>query len=134
MSYWIQVEQTETISIEKHLKDAMVISDDTARQVIISSLLIVFKKNIISSNEKVHFAMKSKWRWWYLHFQNEFGSNVPLYTVDATIVEPVFQKLHSYIFDVDNGENYETETDRPAPTSIFVLNLDKVCNVYLFFN
>lgn len=67
-----------------------------------------------------------------LHFQSEFGSNVPLYTVDATVVEPVFQKLYSYIFDVDSDRNFETEMDRPAPTAIFVLNLDKVCNAIFF--
>lgn len=58
--------------------------------------------------------------------ETDFGREVPLFEVDATAVEPVFQKLYSYIFNQDNGENQAAERDRPVPSAIFVVNFDKV--------
>lgn len=58
--------------------------------------------------------------------ESEFGREVPAFDVEATTVEPVFQKLYSYIFDVDNSGHTASEMDRPAPTAIFVVNFDKV--------
>ncbi|CAO2835101.1 unnamed protein product [Amaranthus hypochondriacus] len=58
--------------------------------------------------------------------ETEFGKEVPAFDIEATTVEPVFQQLYSYIFNVD-GTGYPTpENDRPVPTAIFVLNFDKV--------
>lgn len=55
----------------------------------------------------------------------DFGREVPLFEVDATAVEPVFQTLYSYIFDTESG--FPTiEMDRPSPIAIFVVNFDKV--------
>lgn len=51
---------------------------------------------------------------------------MPLFEVDATAVEPIFQKLYSYIFDIDNGGYSAKEMDRPVPTAIFIVNFDKV--------
>ena len=51
---------------------------------------------------------------------------MPLFEVDATAVEPVFQKLYSYIFDIDSGGYSSKEMDRPMPTAIFTVNFDKV--------
>lgn len=51
---------------------------------------------------------------------------MPAFDIEATTVEPVFQQLYTYIFNVD-GTGYPTpEIDRPVPTAIFVLNFDKV--------
>ncbi|XVF66098.1 hypothetical protein PTKIN_Ptkin10aG0007000 [Pterospermum kingtungense] len=58
--------------------------------------------------------------------ESDFGREVPLFEVDATAVEPTFQKLHSYIFDIDNGGYSSKENDRPVPTAIFIVNFDKV--------
>ncbi|KAK9136671.1 hypothetical protein Sjap_007265 [Stephania japonica] len=57
-----------------------------------------------------------------------YGREVPLYEVDATVVEPVFEQLYSFMFDIDGGgfSASEIEMDRPAPTAIFVVNFDKV--------
>ncbi|XWS38926.1 hypothetical protein CRYUN_Cryun18bG0005600 [Craigia yunnanensis] len=56
----------------------------------------------------------------------DFGREVPLFEVDATAVEPIFQKLYSYIFDIDSGRYSSKEMDRPMPTAIFIVNFDKV--------
>ena len=44
---------------------------------------------------------------------------MPLFEVEAATVEPVFHRLYSYIFDLDNN-------DRPVPNAIFLVNFDKV--------
>lgn len=49
-----------------------------------------------------------------------------MFEVEATAVEPVFQKLYSYIFDMDIEGNSVREMDRPAPIAIFIVNFDKV--------
>jgi hypothetical protein len=51
---------------------------------------------------------------------------VPLFEVEATAVEPVFQKLYSYIFDMDSVGSSVTEMDKPVPSAIFIVNFDKV--------
>ncbi|KAJ7980405.1 Transmembrane protein [Quillaja saponaria] len=58
--------------------------------------------------------------------ETEFGREVPAFEVDATAVEPVFQKLYSYIFDIDNEGYSATEMDKPVPIAIFIVNFDKV--------
>ncbi|PRQ39472.1 hypothetical protein RchiOBHm_Chr4g0425571 [Rosa chinensis] len=58
--------------------------------------------------------------------ESEFGREVPLFEVDATVVEPVFQRLYSYIFDTDNSAVSAMELDRQVPSAIFVVNFDKV--------
>lgn len=62
----------------------------------------------------------------YLNLQTEFGREVPLFEVEATDVEPVFQRLYSYIFDMDSVGSSVTEMDRPVPSAIFIVNFDKV--------
>lgn len=62
---------------------------------------------------------------------------MPLFEVEATKVEPVFQKLYSYIFDMENLASSAEEMDRPVPNSIFIVNFDQVwsalCSVYGLF-
>ncbi|KAK1295082.1 hypothetical protein QJS10_CPA16g01682 [Acorus calamus] len=58
--------------------------------------------------------------------ESEYGRELPLYEVEATTVEPMFQTLYSYIFDFEGTGSSATEMDRPLPTVIFVLNFDKV--------
>ncbi|KAK1592577.1 hypothetical protein Q3G72_027299 [Acer saccharum] len=58
--------------------------------------------------------------------ESDFGREVPLFEVDATAVEPTFQKLYSYIFDLDNDGFSAPEMDRPVPNAIFIFNFDKV--------
>ncbi|XP_076960027.1 uncharacterized protein LOC143636270 [Bidens hawaiensis] len=54
----------------------------------------------------------------------DYGREVPAFDVDASVVEPEFQKLYSYLFDYENmGHNAD---DRPMPTAIFIVNFDKV--------
>lgn len=55
-----------------------------------------------------------------------FGREVPLFEVEATAAEPVFQRLYSYIFDTDNMASSAEEMDRPVPNAIFIVNFDKV--------
>ncbi|XP_057809756.1 uncharacterized protein LOC131024251 [Salvia miltiorrhiza] len=56
----------------------------------------------------------------------DFGREVPLFEVEATAVEPEFEKLYSYLFDIENGGHPVEDMDRPRPTAIFVVNFDKV--------
>lgn len=56
----------------------------------------------------------------------EFGREVPLFEVDSMVVEPMFQKLYSYIFDMDNTGASAREMDRPMPIAILIVNFDKV--------
>ncbi|XP_030539845.2 uncharacterized protein LOC115747721 [Rhodamnia argentea] len=58
--------------------------------------------------------------------ESDFGREVPLFEVEATAVEPVFQRLYSYIFDMEDGGLSASEMDRPVPNAIFVVNFDKV--------
>lgn len=58
--------------------------------------------------------------------ETEFGRQLPLFEIDATVVEPIFQKLYSFIFDVESGGYSATEMDRPVPVAIFIVNFDKV--------
>ncbi|XP_027330086.1 uncharacterized protein LOC113846247 [Abrus precatorius] len=58
--------------------------------------------------------------------ETEFGREVPLFEVEATTVEPVFQKLYSYIFDMDVMGSSVMQMDRPVPSAIFIVNFDKV--------
>ncbi|XP_027115880.2 uncharacterized protein [Coffea arabica] len=56
----------------------------------------------------------------------DFGREVSLFEVDATVVEAEFQNLYSFLFDMENGGHSVEEMDRPWPTAIFVVNFDKV--------
>ncbi|KAI4334990.1 hypothetical protein L6164_013680 [Bauhinia variegata] len=56
----------------------------------------------------------------------DFGREVPLFEVEATAVEPVFEMLYSYIFDMDAQGNSVTERDKTVPSAIFIVNFDKV--------
>ncbi|WOL15982.1 hypothetical protein Cni_G24764 [Canna indica] len=58
--------------------------------------------------------------------ESEYGREFPLFEVEATLVEPMFQKLYSFIFDVDSGGYSATEMDRPVPAAIFMVNFDKI--------
>ncbi|CAI0466937.1 unnamed protein product [Linum tenue] len=59
--------------------------------------------------------------------ETDFGREVPLFEVEATAVEAVFQKFYSYIFYTETvGFELNTDPDRPSPASIFVVNFDKV--------
>lgn len=58
--------------------------------------------------------------------ETDFGREVPLFEVEAVTVEPVFHKLYSYIFDLDNSEYSAKDNDRPVPNAIFLVNFDKV--------
>ncbi|XP_058077927.1 uncharacterized protein LOC131226190 [Magnolia sinica] len=58
--------------------------------------------------------------------ESDYGREVPLFEVDAAIVEPIFEKLYSFLFDMDHSGYSATEMDRPVPSVIFVLNFDKV--------
>jgi hypothetical protein len=50
---------------------------------------------------------------------------LPLFEVEATAVESIFQRLYSFIFDMEAGYP-ANEMDRPVPVAIFVVNFDKV--------
>nr|XP_010921441.1 uncharacterized protein LOC105044999 [Elaeis guineensis] len=58
--------------------------------------------------------------------ESEYGRQLPLFEVEATVVEPIFQQLYSFIFDLQSGGYSATEMDRPVPFAIFIVNFDKV--------
>lgn len=49
-----------------------------------------------------------------------------VFEIDATAVEPEFQKLDSYLFYFENIGYSAEEIDRPMSTAIFIMNFDKV--------
>lgn len=51
---------------------------------------------------------------------------MPLFEVDATVVEPIFDRLYYYIFDTEDDGFAAAEMDRPVPNCIFLINFDKV--------
>ncbi|XP_047084329.1 uncharacterized protein LOC124695539 [Lolium rigidum] len=57
--------------------------------------------------------------------ESEYGREFPLFEVEATAVEHIFERLYSFIFDIEPGRS-TTEMDRPVPVAIFVVNFDKV--------
>ncbi|KAL6649814.1 hypothetical protein ACP70R_014038 [Stipagrostis hirtigluma subsp. patula] len=57
--------------------------------------------------------------------ESEYGRELPLFELEATAVEPIFQRLYSFIFDMETGYS-ANEMDRPVPVAIFVVNFDKV--------
>lgn len=61
--------------------------------------------------------------------QSEFGKEVPLFEVEATAIEPTFDRLYSYLFGLP--ADAAPENNRALPNAIFVLNLDKVCELLL---
>lgn len=58
--------------------------------------------------------------------EGDSGREVSAFEVDATAVEPVFQRLYSYLFDMESGRYSGEETDRPVPNAVFIVNFDKV--------
>ncbi|KAG6483974.1 hypothetical protein ZIOFF_060767 [Zingiber officinale] len=58
--------------------------------------------------------------------ESEYGSEFPLFEVEATQVEPIFEQLYSFIFDVGSAEHSATEMGRNVAPAIFIVNFDKV--------
>eukprot|EP00271_Cylindrocystis_brebissonii_P007403 TRINITY_DN20905_c0_g1_i1.p1 TRINITY_DN20905_c0_g1~~TRINITY_DN20905_c0_g1_i1.p1 ORF type:complete len:878 (+),score=185.38 TRINITY_DN20905_c0_g1_i1:86-2719(+) len=53
------------------------------------------------------------------------GTVTRLYDVEATVVEPVVDRLYAYLFGQEATETSEKDLERPAPIALFVFNLDK---------
>lgn len=117
--FLLQVGQPELIALEEAVKGAMTPAG-TAREVtpyayfhfnqaVLFTYFLGLYENLVPFSEQV-----------------DFGREVPLFEVEATAVEPEFEKLYSYLFDLENGGFPVEETDRPRPTAIFVVNFDKV--------
>lgn len=66
-------------------------------------------------------------------FQSEYGSEFPLFEVEATMVEPIFKKLYSFIFDAESAGHSATEMGRNVAPAIFIVNFDKV-QMQLYFS
>ncbi|XP_074572271.1 uncharacterized protein LOC141828706 [Curcuma longa] len=58
--------------------------------------------------------------------ESEYGSEFPLFEVEATLVEPIFKKLYSFIFDAESAGHSATEMGRNVAPAIFIVNFDKV--------
>lgn len=59
--------------------------------------------------------------------QSEFGREVPCFEVEATTMEPTFDRLYSYLFGLPPDASADNDPNKALPTAIFILNLDKVC-------
>nr|ATG70875.1 hypothetical protein [Juniperus microsperma] len=57
--------------------------------------------------------------------QHDYGKEVPLLEVEATTIEPIFQRLYTYLFGVEEDSS-AAEINGPVPNAIFILNFDKV--------
>lgn len=49
------------------------------------------------------------------------------------LVEPTFENLYSFMFDLDGGGFSAPEVDRRLPAAIFLVNFDKVYATNLLF-
>ncbi|KAJ7566052.1 hypothetical protein O6H91_02G086100 [Diphasiastrum complanatum] len=78
--------------------------------------LIALEKDLRNAMKRAEMARK----------QSEFGQEVPLYEIEATSVEPSFQKLYTFLFGFGADTNLATEMNSPVPNAIFILNFDKV--------
>lgn len=58
--------------------------------------------------------------------ESEYGSEFPLFEVEATLVEPIFEQLYSFIFDVESAGHSAAEMGRNVAPAIFIVNFDKV--------
>lgn len=58
--------------------------------------------------------------------ESEYGREVPLFEVEATTIEPTFQRLYTYLFGMEEGSYSAAEIKGPVPNAIFILNFDKV--------
>lgn len=58
--------------------------------------------------------------------ESEYGRELSLFEIEATLVEPMFQKLYSFLFDEDNSKYSTEEMDRPVPSAVFITNFDKI--------
>lgn len=115
-----QAGQPELIALEKALKAAMVPAGN-AREVTAMILLQIFLfKFLVHENRNEMSTL-------FGDLQTDFGREVPLFEVEATAVEPEFQKLYTYLFDLESWGQSGEEMDRPWPTVIFIVNFDKVC-------
>ncbi|MCO5582490.1 hypothetical protein L7F22_036387 [Adiantum nelumboides] len=56
--------------------------------------------------------------------ENEHGKEVPLYEVEVTQVETIFNTLYSYLFGYEATS--AADMNKPVPNAIFILNFDKV--------
>jgi hypothetical protein len=61
-----------------------------------------------------------------IYVQSEYGREVPLFEVEATTIEPTFQRLYTYLFGMEEGSYSAAEIKGPVPNAIFILNFDKV--------
>ncbi|KAI5081905.1 hypothetical protein GOP47_0001648 [Adiantum capillus-veneris] len=58
--------------------------------------------------------------------EKEHGKEVPLYEVEVTHVETIFNTLYSYLFGYEAGTTSAADMNKPVPNAIFILNFDKV--------
>ncbi|KAK6160973.1 hypothetical protein DH2020_004354 [Rehmannia glutinosa] len=59
-----------------------------------------------------------------------FWKEVPLFEVEATAVEPEFEKLYSYLFDIENGDSLSKK--RTDPGQLLFLWLTLIRPVFLY--
>nr|VDC82846.1 unnamed protein product [Brassica rapa] len=102
------VGQPELLALEKTVKEAMVPAG-TALEMLISLRCKFYFFSFRLTGVNV-----------------DFGRLLPAYDVEATKVESAFNRLYSYIFDVDVGAGSAGTADKPIPSAIFVVNFDKV--------
>lgn len=57
--------------------------------------------------------------------ESEFGREVPCFEIEATTMEPTFDRLYSYLFGLPPDASADGDPNKALPTAIFILNLDK---------
>ncbi|XP_078444256.1 uncharacterized protein LOC144713534 [Wolffia australiana] len=89
---------------------------------IVYNVISVGQPELIATEKAVKEAMKPAGT----TRESEYGRELPLFEVEAVSVEPAFQRLYSYLFDMEPPGKLAQKKDRPEPTAIFVINFDKV--------
>ncbi|BBN07035.1 hypothetical protein MPTK1_4g00410 [Marchantia polymorpha subsp. ruderalis] len=59
--------------------------------------------------------------------ENEWGREIPLYEVEATILETsILDRLYTFLFGYEASSHSSSELNKPVPNAIFIFNFDKV--------
>ncbi|GLJ28285.1 hypothetical protein SUGI_0555980 [Cryptomeria japonica] len=57
--------------------------------------------------------------------QNVYEKEVPLIEIEAKTIEPIFQRLYTYLFGVEE-DYFAVEINGLVPNAIFIPNFDKI--------
>ncbi|CAM6099683.1 unnamed protein product [Calypogeia fissa] len=81
----------------------------------------------VGQNELVNFEWETRQSMVNAGFarEHEWGREIPLYEVEATTLEPTFDKFYNFLFNIGK-DSPAPDMNQPVPNAIFIMNYDKV--------